>query len=104
MKFTVLYTQRARDDIFRNASWWAEHHSLDKALEWELAVQTQIQSLEKMPQRHGVAPENDQFVYEIRQMLVGLGPNPSYRAIYKVDDREVLELAVRRGAEKQFEV
>ncbi len=102
MTFKIRYTAQAHADIFRNASWWAEHHSLDQALEFEATVERQIATLSSLPQRHGVAPENDKFPIEIRQMIVGLGAKPSYRAIYTIQDDEVLILAVRRGSQDEF--
>lgn len=73
MIYRVEYTARAEEDILRNASWWAEHHSLDQALEFDDIVRKQIATLSEMPKRFGVAYENDKFNIEIRQMLVGLG-------------------------------
>ena len=55
-----------------------------------------------MPERFSVAPENEAFEYEIRQMLVGLGSRPGYRAIYTITDDRVIVLAVRRGAEDEL--
>jgi len=55
-----------------------------------------------MPEQHGVAPKNGKIPFEIRQMIVGLGTKPSYRAIYTIQDDEVLILAVRRGSRDEF--
>jgi len=46
MKFRVLVSKRAADDVIRNARWWAANHSQDKALEWQIAIFEKISSLE----------------------------------------------------------
>ena len=102
MIYRIEYTARAEEDILRNASWWAEHHSLDQALEFDDIVRKQIATLSEMPKRFGCAYENDKFDIEIRQMLVGLGPRPSFRAIYTIRDDKVLILAVCRGAQGEL--
>jgi len=100
MKYRIEYTSRAEDDILRNASWWAERYSLNQALEFLETVRQQISTLVDMPERFGFAVENDKFDIELRQMPVGLGNRPSYRAIYTIIDEElVIILSVRRGAQ-----
>ncbi len=102
MIYRIEYADRAEEDILRNASWWAEHHSLDQALAFDDVVRKQIATLSEMPKRFGFAYENDRFDIDIRQMLVGPGPRSSYRAIYTIRDDTVLILAVRRGAQGEF--
>jgi plasmid stabilization system protein ParE len=99
MSYWLNVTAKARDDITRNASWWAEHHSLDEALRWYDAIYEQLDTLLQFPERHAVAPENDQFEYEIREKPVGVGSQPTHRAIFTIVDSEVRVLAVRRGSQ-----
>lgn len=82
MSFWLNVTAKARDDITRNAAWWAEHHSLDVALRWYDEIYKQLDTLLTFPERHAVAPENDEFEYEIREKPVGVGSHPTYRAIF----------------------
>ena len=102
MSFSVRYTDQAAADLFRNAHWWAEHHSLDEALAWEAAMETQIATLAEHPTRHALAPENDDFPFEIHQKLIGLGSRPSYRAIYTIHGDTVFVLAVHRGTQDRI--
>ncbi len=99
MSFVVTITSQAEADIDRNATWWADHHSIEQAVTWLQTLREQIESLSTMPERYSVAPENHVFNYEIRQCSVGLGARPSYRAIYTIVDQRVLVLTIRRGAE-----
>lgn len=102
MTFTVRYTDQAAADVFRNAQWWAKHHSVDQALRWEATIEQQILTLKEFPLKHALAPENAEFPYEIRQLLVGVGSRPSYRAVYTVVDDVVHVLAVHRAAQDRL--
>ena len=102
MTFPVRILQQARDDIDRNANWWANHHSIDQALQWSDAVYDQLEMLREFPERHPLASENDEFSYEIREKLVGLGSRPGYRAIFTIKDDEVFILTVRAGEEDRL--
>lgn len=103
MLFDVKVTPLAKVDIDRNAQWWADNHSVEKAVHWADTVEQQMQALQSMPARFGVAQENDRFPIEIRSMPVGLGTHPTYRAVYTVVESTVHILAVRRGSERPLE-
>ena len=51
------------------------------------------------PESHSLSAENDNFPYEIRDQLVGLGSRPRYRAVFTIKDDEVFVLSVRAGEE-----
>jgi plasmid stabilization system protein ParE len=99
MTFWLNVTAKARDDITRNAAWWAQYHSLDEALRWYDAIYKQLDRLLQFPEQHALAPENDAFDYEIREKPVGLGPQPTYRVLYTIVDSEVRVLAVHRASQ-----
>ena len=98
MSFWLNVTKQARDDITRNAAWWAETHSLDAALKWYDSVYEQLNKLLPFPGSHGLSAENDLFPYELREMLVG-GKKRTYRAIFTIAGPEVRVLTVRRAAQ-----
>lgn len=99
MKYTVSILPQARRDIDRNAEWWAEHHSVDEAIRWSDTVYDQIATLAEFPQSHGLSAEREEFPYEIRDKLVGLGSRRGYRAIFTIKGDTVYVLAVRRAAQ-----
>ena len=94
MKYVVKILPRAEADIERNAQWWADHHSVDQAVKWFFAVRSQILSLDEFPESHPLSYENDEFPYEIREKLVGLGTRPSYRAVFTIRDGTVYVVAL----------
>ncbi len=95
MSFRLNVTNQARDDITRNASWWAGNHSLDEALTWY----DQLNELLAFPESHGLAAENDAFPYELREKLVG-GKKRTYRAIFTIEGAEIRVLTIRRAAQR----
>ncbi len=99
MTFRVFVLPQARGDIDRNADWWAEHHSVEQALRWSDAIYDQIQTLTDFPESNSLSAENDDFPYEIRYKLVGLGSRPTYRAVFTIKDDTVFVLTVRRSAQ-----
>ncbi len=94
MKHVVKILPRAEADIERNAQWWADHHNVDQAVKWFFAVRSQILSLDEFPESHSLPYENDEFPYEIREKLVGLGSRPSYRAVFTIRDGTVFVVAL----------
>ncbi len=47
MKFRVIVQPQAKEDIARNAIWWAENHSVDQAIRWAEVVEEQLTDLGK---------------------------------------------------------
>jgi hypothetical protein len=52
-----------------------------------------------MPERFPLAPENGSFEVEIREMPLGVGSRPSYRAVFTIKPLEVYVLTVRRASQ-----
>ena len=88
MSSWLYVTNQARDEITRNAAWWAEKHSTDEALKWYDSVYQQLDELLPFPESHGLAVENDSFPYELREKLVG-GKKRTYRAIFTIVGSEI---------------
>ncbi len=97
MSFVVRVHGQAKQDIARNALWWAENHSVDKALEWIDAVEMQLKELSESPEQWGLALENGLFAYEIRERMAGLGKRRTYRAIFSIQGDVVHVLTVQRS-------
>ena len=99
MKYRLVILPQAKEDVQRNAAWWAETHSAEQAARWLDTIQSQLESIVDFPERNALAAENDEFPYEIRDMLLGLGSRPSYRAVFTIKDDTIFVLTVRRGAQ-----
>ena len=99
MTFALEIADGAHEDITRNAVWWAEHHSYDQAIRWREAVYEQLESLREMPERYSLAAESPKFPYDLRERLVGLGNQRSYRALFTIKDETVYVLAIHRATQ-----
>ncbi len=77
----------------------ADHHSVEQAVWWSDTVYDQIETLARFPASNGLSAENDEFPYEIRDKLVGLGSRPGYRAVFTIKDDTVYVLTVQRAAQ-----
>ena len=49
-----------------------------------MTVYGQIETLADFPESNGLSAENDEFPYEIRDKLLGLGSRPGYRAVFTI--------------------
>ncbi|WP_217650593.1 type II toxin-antitoxin system RelE/ParE family toxin [Spirulina major] len=57
------------------------------AKSWYVHLLRKIQSLTTMPNRCSLAPENDKFSQDIRQLIYGKGRN-AYRILFTVLDQQ----------------
>ena len=102
MTFDLRFAKAALLSIQRNATWWSVHHSPDQAVVWENAIYDQIEELRTMPHRHGLARENDEFPYEVRQQLLGTGRQSSYRALFRIEENIVYVLEFLAAEQDDF--
>lgn len=99
MMYRVLVSRQAISDVIRNANWWAEHHSRDKAAQWQAAIFAKMYALESSPDSNALAYENDDFPYELREAHFGLGSRPGYRILFTIVDDTVNVLTVKAAEE-----
>ena len=67
-------------------------------MRWSDKVYDQISTLASFPESNGLSSENEEFPYEIRDKIVGLGSRPGYRAVLTIKDDTVYVLTVPRAA------
>jgi len=99
MSYRVQVSHRAIEDVVRNAKWWAERYSLEKADEWQRALFSKIYSLDMFPNSHPVANESADFPIEIREAHFGLSSRPGYRVLFTIVDDTVNVLTVKANEE-----
>ena len=96
MNYQVITEPRAEADIHEAFRWIAED-SPKNALRWQQGLEAAIDSLETFPERCSLAPENEVFHYEIRQLLCG-----NYRILFTIQARVVHILHARHGARRHL--
>jgi plasmid stabilization system protein ParE len=104
MKYDVIITSRAQREAQANHNWWAENRSPEQAAHWYDEFLNSAFSLEENPDRCALAPENDRFPYDIRQLNFGIGRKPTHRLIYTIRPKEVVILRVRHLAQQEIDL
>ena len=92
MTFLVRVTEAAFEDLAEIGHWILSEGAPEAAERWIAEVLQSLGSLAEMPSRCPLAPENAEFDRGIRHLLLG-----DYRALYVVQDEEVVVLHVRHG-------
>lgn len=98
--FTLRLTQRAENDINRNADWWEEHRSKEQADRWYLGIFDAMKSLTQMPTRCGMAPEADSLELPIRHLLYGVSGKLTHRVLFTIEENDVIIYRVLHFAQE----
>jgi plasmid stabilization system protein ParE len=98
MRYTVIITDPARDQLLEIARWWAENRSGEQAIRWYDGFCDALQSLTNSPEKHRLARENALFKDELRELYYGLSRR-THRAIFRIDGDVVRVVAVRHLAQ-----
>lgn len=95
MTFSVLVTQRAKDDL-RHYYAVAAEHAPETAARWLDRFENALQTLSTNPTRCPLAPENDLVDPPIHQLFFGKRA-ARYRALFTIEGDCVIVLHIRRG-------
>ena len=76
---------------------YIERDSPESAHQWAIGLMDAINSLRTFPRRCSLAPENEFFTQEIRQLLYGKG-RIRYRVLFTIKGDAVSVLHIRHGA------
>jgi plasmid stabilization system protein ParE len=102
MTYGVIITRRAERDMRDSAQWWSVERSAEQANRWLDGLYEHLQSLANSPMRCPLAPEHEQFPYELRELHNGLGRRPTHRAIFTMAEDLVLVLSIRHAAQDRL--
>jgi plasmid stabilization system protein ParE len=83
---------------FKSAFRWIEQRAPQQAHKWATGLNKAIESLEQQPARCQLAPENNSFPVEIRQLLYGRRSH-RYRILFTIEDDCVNILFIRHYAQ-----
>jgi plasmid stabilization system protein ParE len=96
MAYRVSVSARAKRDLDRILAWLLKQDAGDAGLRWFRGMQDAVASLEHLPTRCALAPEDELFSFELRHLLYGSKPHV-YRVLFAVQDDVVSVLHVRHG-------
>ena len=95
-KYRLIIQPPAFDDL-DEAYQWISEQAPDAAARWFNGFDEAFQTLSKLPERCGLAPENDVVEPEIRQLLYGRRSGV-YRVLFTITGSEVRVLHIRHAA------
>lgn len=102
MKFRVVITDRAAEELESAADWWADHRSVSEAGRWYAGFSDALYGLSGFPERCPVAAENGEYSYELRELHYGLSSRPTHRAVFTIINDLVVILSVRHSAQDRW--
>jgi plasmid stabilization system protein ParE len=90
-RYVVIFEDSAQADVRGSYEWGRRAWGKRKAQQWARQLRTAVfKQLAVVPKGFPLAPEDDEFSQEIRQMVVG-----RYRVLFTIKGREVHVLHVR---------
>jgi plasmid stabilization system protein ParE len=96
-KYRVILQPEAYEGM-ESAYDYIEQQSPDSAHHWAVGIMDAINALETFPTRCALAPENEFFQQEIRQLFYGKGRGV-YRILFTIQGDTVSVLHIRYGAQ-----
>jgi plasmid stabilization system protein ParE len=101
MNYKLIFQPPALDDL-ESAYLWVRESAPEAAERWFNGLVDALETLRQFPERCGLAPENDYFDQEIRQLLHGRRSGV-YRILFTIFEKEVRVLHIRHAARKPLE-
>jgi plasmid stabilization system protein ParE len=95
VRFTVYLTARAIRDL-ESAREYIRQFAPETADRWYCEVLEKLLRLEQNPQLPSLAPENAEFPFELRQLLIRKRSRRANRALYTIVGDQVRVLAICR--------
>jgi len=98
-RYVVIFEDSAQTDVRRSYDWGCRVWGRRKAQQWARQFRTAVlKQLAVVPKGFPLAPEDDEFSEEIRQMVVG-----RYRLLFTIKEREVHVLHIRGAHAKRID-
>lgn len=98
-RYEVIIEESAQENVRKSFYWGCRAWGKQQAQEWVTQLRTAVLTrLAVVPKAFPLAPENDEFSEEIRQMIVG-----RYRVLFTIKGRKVHVLHVRGASIRSLE-
>lgn len=101
MAFRVEITPPAKRDSNAILEWLLSQQAGELSLRWFERLQEALASLENLPGRCKLAPENASVPFEMRQLLYGHRPHV-YRILFTIEGETVYVLRIRHGRRRRL--
>lgn len=97
--YGIVFAPSANEDL-NEILQWLECEAPHKVREWYHSIKAQIKSLEQLPTRCAVAPENGLWGTETIRQLLFTGYPSKYRILFTIEAQQVRILNIRYGARR----
>jgi plasmid stabilization system protein ParE len=97
MKYRVRLTDKAEQDVSEVLAWFSDQSAIDAGGKWFARLMAQIDKLETMPERCGLAAESEELGREIRELHVGQRRG-TYRLLFEIRGQVVFVLRIWHSA------
>jgi plasmid stabilization system protein ParE len=81
--------------------WLLAQQAGEAGLRWFQKLKAAIDSLSQLPHRCPLAPENENFPFELRQLLYGRKPH-QVRVLFTIEADMVIILHIRHGRRRRL--
>jgi plasmid stabilization system protein ParE len=99
MTYRVEIAGQVERDADAILEWLRSQHATDAAVAWLHGLGEAIDSLAQFPSRCPLASENQEFAFEVRQLLYGRKPHV-YRVLFTIERDVVRVLHIRHARRK----
>jgi plasmid stabilization system protein ParE len=90
-RFPVIFSRDAVEDLASSIQWGVENWGEENAWHWYRGIRNKIQNqLSFAPSSCPIAPDNDEYEVEVRQMIAG-----RYRVLFHIGKKEVTILHIK---------
>lgn len=89
-RYSVIFSHSAENDIYQSFEWGCREWGEEIAIKWAIELKSSVENLLKtFPKSQPIAPESNDLLFEIRQMIVG-----RYRVLFTIEGDSVQVLHV----------
>ncbi len=97
MKYRVRLTGKAEQDVSEVLGWFRDQSAIEAGVRWFARLMAQIDKLETMPKRCGLAAESEDLGLEIRELHLGRRRG-TFRLLFQIRGQVVYILRVWHSA------
>lgn len=99
MSRPVFLTRNAERQLLVAADWYAQHDR-QVADDWFNGLVAALDALATHAERFSLARENDEFPFELREMLYGLGRRKTHRVLFVIRPDKIVVHQIRHVAQQ----
>ena len=98
-RYGIVFSPAAIEDLTQILE-WLEAEAPQKVREWYVSIKAQITTIEQLPTRCPLAPENGLWGKETIRQLLFTGYPSKYRILFTIEAQQVRILNIRHGARR----